>query len=149
MKRLVAILLIATSLLAASAQRLWRGRQKMTPETSVVKPRQMRAADSTVVSTSGFEKTLSSRFESLFLTNHSSDTINRVYLHIEYLDAADRQLHSRGEYIGLELPPKSTRRVEIRSFDRQGAMYYHLSTRPRTRANATPFKVRLRVDSVN
>ena len=86
--------------------------------------------DSNIVSAAGFEKTLRSTNESLFITNHSADTIERVLLHIEYLDTSGRQLHSRREYLGVNLPPASTRKVDIKSFDRQGVFYYHLSGHP-------------------
>ncbi len=152
MKRLLLILTAAAcTATTLCAQNTWRGKRRMpVPRSSIAaSAAPMMPCDSGRVSAAGFEKTLRSTTESLFLTNHSADTIERVLLHIEYLDTSGRQLHSRREYIDVNLPPASTRKVDIKSFDRQGVFYYHLSGRPRTRANATPFEVRLSVDSIS
>ncbi|MDE6097764.1 MAG: hypothetical protein K2G24_02640 [Muribaculaceae bacterium] len=144
------ILLMLAVIAAGSihGQRSWRGKRQAEPPALAQAATPMRACDSTMVSGSGFEKTLRSSIESVFLTNHTDDTVRKVCLDIEYLDTNGRQLHRRNEHFSVEIPPKSTRRLEFRSFDRQNVFYYHLSSRPRTRSNATPFKVRLRVDSI-
>ncbi len=153
MKRLLLILTAAAcTATTLCAQNTWRGKRRTpVPPSSIAaaSAAPMVPCDSSIVSAAGFEKTLRSTNESLFITNHSADTIERVLLHIEYLDTSGRQLHSRREYIGVNLPPASTRKVDIKSFDRQGVFYYHLSGHPRTRANATPFEVRLSVDSIS
>lgn len=151
MKRLLLILTAAACTATAfHAQNTWRGKRRTpVPRSTVATAPPMLPCDSGTMSAAGFEKTLRSTTESLFLTNHSADTIERVLLHIEYLDTSGRQLHSRSEYIGVNLPPAATRKVDIKSFDRQGVFYYQLSGRPRTRANATPFEVRLSIDSIS
>lgn len=149
MRRLLPLIAAAVLASALTGQNTWRGRRpalRAVTESEVRKP--MQPCDSTKVSASGFEKPLRSGIESFFLTNHTADTITRVHLRLEYFDETGRQLHSREEYKELTLPPRSTRLVELKSFDHQGVFYYHLSTKPRTRANATPFRVRLGVDSL-
>lgn len=149
MRRLVPLTAAILLALTLGGQNTWRGHRSApcsVHESATIRP--MRPCDSTSVSASGFEKTLRSGIESFFLTNHTSDTLTRVHIQLEYFDAAGRQLHSRQEYKNVILPPQSTRMIELKSFDRQGVFYYHLSTKPRTRANATPFKVRLDVDSI-
>ncbi|MDE6130499.1 MAG: hypothetical protein K2F74_02800 [Muribaculaceae bacterium] len=149
MRRLLAISLAILCAVSMSAQRTWRGRHHIKPDTYAAIQSRMTPCDSSMISAAGFEKTLRSSIESLFLSNHTADTVSRVFLHIEYLDTGGRQLHCRGEHIGIMLPPASTRRVELRSFDRQGTLYYHLSPPPRTKSTATPFMVKLRVDSLS
>lgn len=152
MRQLPLVILLAAASLATPAQRAWRGHLKPRAETAVaesVAATPMQPADSGAVSCSGFEKTLRSGIESFFVTNHTDSTLTRMHITLEYSDMGDRQLHRRSEAVAVDIPAGETRRVEIKSFDRQATFYYHLSAAPRTRTTATPFKVRLTVDSLS
>ena len=152
MKRLayIMMLVLATS---AMGQHAWRGKVKPQAESpagdnTASTGAAMQPADSGAVSCSGFEKTLRSGIESFFVTNHTDSALSRLHVTLDYTDISGRQLHSRSQPISVDIPAGQTRRVEIKSFDRQATFYYYLSPAPRTRSTATPFKVHLRVDSL-
>lgn len=153
-RTLVVLLILAAAIVALTAQRTWRGSLRQQPQppqpadSTATMTAPMVAADSADIRCSGFEKTLRSNIESFFVTNNTDSALSRLHLTIEYLDTSDRQLHRRSEPVVADIPAGQTRRIEIRSFDRQATFYYYLSAVPRTRATATPFKVRLHVDSI-
>ncbi|MDE7427313.1 MAG: hypothetical protein K2M79_05890 [Muribaculaceae bacterium] len=96
---------------------------------------------------SGFDKLLNARKESFFITNTGSECVHEVTITVTYLDTDGRMLHKAQHSLTLDLPVGETRRVQIPSFDTQGVFYYYLSDVPRTRRAATPFKVKITVDS--
>lgn len=95
---------------------------------------------------SGFDKPLTSVYETLFATNRLDRGIDCIYLSLEYFDSSGRLLHGRKCRVTTEIPVGETRQLSLRSWDRQGSFYYHRSRRPRTSAAA--FSVSCRVDSV-
>ena len=95
---------------------------------------------------SGFDKPVSSMYETMFATNRLDRRIDCVYLSLEYFDSAGRQLHSRRCCVRAVIPAGETRQLSFRTWDRQGSFYYHRSRRPRV--SAAPFSVKCRVDSV-
>lgn len=102
------------------------------------------ATDSLLFPFSGYEKTLRSSKESFFVTNRSDSTVNRISLSITYKDMKGRPLDTRDVDLNVDLPPGETRRVDLRSWDRQNVFYYHLSPVPRS-AHATPYRVNIRL----
>ncbi len=99
------------------------------------------------VAVSGFEKPQRSGWESMFVTNHCARTMHGLALDITYSDMDGRMLHRASHTLGLDppLPPGETRLVRIASFDRNGLFYYHKSPRAPRAAQATPFKVKVKV----
>lgn len=89
----------------------------------------------------GFDKTLSSKIESFFISNNTDCILESVTIEIEYLTLDSRQLHKRYEQIFYTIPPGETRKIDIKSWDKQKSFYYHLSAKPRRQA--TPFTVRI------
>ena len=79
---------------------------------------------------SGYDKTISSKIESFFITNKT-----------EYLTTESAQLHKRYERIAYPIPAGETRKIDIRTWDKQNSFYYYLSVKPRRQA--TPFMVRI------
>lgn len=148
MNRVILIGVVATLLFItvgnASGQRTTRRNLKPLPETTdVVRGDTVfTAKDSSMVSFSGYEKTLRTSRENFFVTNHSSDSLTSLTLEIEYLDMSGRQLDKRPVTIHIDLPPGQTRRADIKSWDRQNVMYYYRSPQPRAK-QATPYKVRI------
>ena len=129
----------------ASAQRTTRSRLKPAPQSEKVSSKAdfdtvATAADSLLFSFSGYEKTLRSPKETFFVTNLSNSIIDRLALAITYKDMKGRVLDSREVNVDIEVPAGATRRVDIRSWDRQNVFYYHLSPVPRT-SHATPYLV--------
>lgn len=98
-------------------------------------------ADS-AVTFSGYEKTLRATKESFFVTNRTDSAISALQLRIVYSDMRGRQLDSRDITADIDLPPHSTRRVDLPAWDRQKVFYYHRSHPPRAAA-ATPYRVNI------
>lgn len=143
----VIALLVATLFSAAtlSAQRTTRSRLKASAVTEKTSPKAdfdtvATAADSLLFSFSGYEKTLRSPKETFFVTNSSDSTVNRLSLLITYKDMKGRVLDTREVTVNVDLAPGATRRVDLRSWDRQNVFYYHLSPMPRS-SHATPYRV--------
>ena len=63
------------------------------------------AATGTEVRFSGYEKTLRSTRETVFLTNLSGRELDRVIFHITYFDAQGRQLHKVRKNLYAGDPP--------------------------------------------
>lgn len=94
----------------------------------------------------GFDKTAGSSVESFFIVNGLDSMISRIGLDIMYLDMKGRELHRRDCVIDCKLPPKETRRVDIKTWDIQKSFYFHQSAKPKRQS--TPFDVRIELKSV-
>lgn len=90
---------------------------------------------------SGYDKTISSKIESFFITNKTDCLLESVTIEIEYLTTDSLQLHKRYERIAYPIPAGETRKIDIRTWDKQNSFYYHLSIKPRRQA--TPFMVKI------
>lgn len=133
---------------AASGQHALRqGRLLKTELTSATESAMRPHTDSTVT-VAGFEKALRSKRETMFVTNHSRDTITALWLTADYTDTLGRQLHRQSRPINVDLPPGQTRRIEQPSFDRDGMFYYYQTPPARSTTAATPFKVTVHIDSL-
>lgn len=88
---------------------------------------------------SGYDKEVNSYLESFIITNPSEFTITGYEVRIDYLDLQDRLLHSKNVKELCEIPPKESRRIDIKSWDTQHTFYYYLGNEPKK--VATPFKV--------
>lgn len=95
----------------------------------------------------GYEKTLRSTRETMFVSNRStSRTISTLIFTINYADTQGRMLHSRRVEHPTDIPPEQTRRIDIPSWDRQQTFYYTGSPRPRT--SAIPYCVTITPDTL-
>ncbi len=152
LRLLTALLLPGTALLlpqSTSADKTLRGKLHPRPAVTTVADSTARptAAFDTVrnvgrddLRLSGYDKTLNSRVESLFVSNRLDRDITEIELRITYSDLKGRMLHKAVRRIRAIVPAGETRRVEFPSWDRQNTFYYHKGRAPRTR-NVTPFKV--------
>lgn len=95
---------------------------------------------------SGYDKRATSSSESLFAENNSSRTLDGIRLELEYLSMDGRQLHRREVEVRQQIPASERRKLDFKSWDRQGAFYYHRSQAPRS--SATPYKVNVRLTGV-
>lgn len=95
---------------------------------------------------SGYDKEINSSHESFILVNPSEEVITGFEVTIDYLDLKGRMLHSRDLKEACEVPPGESRRIDVRSWDRQHAYYYYLGNEPRK--VATPFMVKFRIKSL-
>ena len=99
------------------------------------------------ITLSGYDKPLRSSVESMFVTNHTSDTLTALRLDCTYTDLRGRELHTRSVDADIELLPGATRQITFPSWDRQHSFYYHRSQKPR-RAAAAPYDFKCRVTSI-
>lgn len=90
---------------------------------------------------SGYDKTISSKIESFFITNKTDCLLESITIEIEYLTTESAQLHKRYERIAYPIPAGETRKIDIRTWDKQNSFFYYLSVKPRRQA--TPFMVRI------
>lgn len=99
-----------------------------------------------VVRFSGYEKTLRSTRETVFVTNLSSREMEGVIFTITYKDASGRQLHQARRVAHVGIPVGETRRVDFPSWDKQFTFYYVGSPRPRV--SSIPYDVEIRPDTL-
>lgn len=112
--------------------------------------RSLAAPDASVVTVRGYDKPLRSRRETFFVTNNmKSDTLRRVYLTFTYVDGSGRMLHSQSREVECELPPAETRQMNVPSWDVQQNFYFVRSSVSNRAAQATPFDVKITVDSIS
>lgn len=104
-------------------------------------------ADSGMVSYSRYDKPLRSRYETVFVSNHTDSFITSLKLHIRYSDMRDNVVHEVTRNITCELLPRSTRHVSFLSWDKQLTHYYYNTEKP-SRAKGTPYKVALRTEEI-
>lgn len=107
----------------------------------------------TQLSFSGYEKSLSSNHETIFITNHTDSTITQLIFTINYLDTSNRQIHSRHINTNqlrkntlLPLPPHATQRIDLPSWDKQKSYYYINGKHPRS--SATPYTITIHPDTL-
>lgn len=95
----------------------------------------------------GFDKTVNSNKESLFVVNglDSCDVVGMT-LDVTYLDMKGRQLHRRDVERDCDIPSGETRRIDFPTWDTQKAFYYHKSSAPKKQA--TPFNVKVSLKSL-
>lgn len=94
---------------------------------------------SDIVVISGYDKPLTSHYETFFATNKGNTTITAINVTFNYFDKQNRQLHSATRNISCMIPPGETRLLSISSWDKQKSFYYHRSAQPRRQA--TPYSV--------
>lgn len=105
------------------------------------------AADNSMVRFSGYEKTLRSNRETVFVTNLlDSCEIAAVYFTIAYFDSSGRLLHKSHRRHRLAVPAGETRRADLPSWDRQFTFYYAGSPAPRV--PAIPYTITISPDTL-
>lgn len=151
--RILIIAAIALLSLEAAAQRTTRRVKASEVSPAALPPRvaphdTLRAPATDAVVASGFEKTLSSRRESMLLTNNLAVHITDIGLTITYLDTQGRMLHRADHTATIDIPPGQTRAINFASWDTQGVTYYIHSPRPTRARQATPFDVAITINYV-
>lgn len=95
------------------------------------------------VTLKGYNKKASDSRESFFVTNNTNHRISHVRLLMRYSQMNGEMLHERIATVEVDLKPKETRLVSIKTFDVQRLFYYYAGPKPRK--SATPFKVAFRL----
>lgn len=151
MKRIFLILMI-TLFTASNAvsQKTTRGRLKLRDDVRIGQA--ANAIDTIIpakgdIVVSGFEKAQQSASESFFVTNHTPRTLTSITFTITYLNLRGEELHARTETVRCDIPPEMTRKVDIRSWDRQ-KLWYYKDSQGRHNDYCNPFDIRIRINHV-
>lgn len=103
----------------------------------------LRYIEPNAVTLKGFSKKASDSRESFFVTNNTNHRISHVRLLLRYSLMTGEMLHERLATVEVDLKPRETRLVAIKTFDLQRLFYYYAGPKPRK--SATPFKVAFRL----
>ena len=103
----------------------------------------LRDIEPNAVTLKGFSKKASDSRESFFVTNNTNHRISHVRLLLRYSLINGEMLHERVATVEVDLKPRETRLVAIKTFDLQRLFYYYAGPKPRK--SATPFKVSFRL----
>ena len=95
------------------------------------------------VTLKGYSKKASDSRESFFVTNNTNHRISHVRLLMRYSQMSGEMLHERIATVEVDLKPRETRPVTVKTFDVQRLFYYYAGPKPRK--SATPFKVAFRL----
>lgn len=105
-------------------------------------------ADSLIMVT-GYEKPLRASRESVFILNRSDRELLSIRLEISYFTGKNAGsgtlLHKREVELQTQIPAGERRMVWYSSWDRNQVFYYHVNTPGRTRRQATPYSVTIRI----
>lgn len=106
------------------------------------------APEASEISVNGYDKPLRSRRETFFTTNNSDREIERIAFSIRYFDTKQRLLHQSVHNVPANIPAGETRQINIPSWDTQFNFYYLRSAIPQRAQQATPYDVRINVDTI-
>ncbi|MDE6135836.1 MAG: FxLYD domain-containing protein [Muribaculaceae bacterium] len=156
MKRSFILFTLLPLLSLLAAQNTTRHRLRPAPATPAESSASSNeAATDTIVSPkahllelNGFDKPLRSRRETFFVTNNTPAKVTAVAFTMTYYDQSGRMLHSVPARVNIDIPAGETRQASIKSWDSQQAFYYIRSAVPARTAQATPFDVSIRIDTV-
>lgn len=145
---IVIVVMLMSAAVTARAQK--RSTLHGSKATKSLRQVESLVADSVSVASivlSGYDKTVSSNKETLFITNNSELYVTGITLDILYLDLQGRELHRRTVSRRVDLPAGDTRCVDFPSWDAQKSFYYRYSKTPRKQA--IPYDVRISTISVD
>lgn len=86
-----------------------------------------------------FDKKISGRKETFLLKNNTTEHISRIKLKLVYKSPSGDMIDYREVMVECDLLPKTTRQVQIDSFDKSGQYYFYKNV-PR-KGGGFPFKV--------
>ena len=98
-----------------------------------------------LITFSGYDKTLRSHKETILAFNGSKDTITALSIKLTYLDMQGHQLHVRHVTLRQPLPPGERRMFTFPSWDKQNSYYFHRSEPGRLRyQSVTPYQIKIK-----
>lgn len=95
-----------------------------------------------MITVQGYDKPLRSRYETMFVTNHTDSTVTAVRMRLQYISMDGDTIHEAVRVVKCQMPPKATRRITLSSWDKQLTLYYHLTAKP-SRLKGTPYKINI------
>ncbi len=141
-------LLALTCALPGTARRQRTTRQGLTERVQYAyQTSDTLAADpDSLITFSGYDKTLRSHKETVLAFNGSKDTITALTIMITYMDMQGHQLHVRRVTLRQPLPPGERRMFTFASWDKQNSYYFHRTEPGRLRyQSVTPYRVNVKV----
>ncbi len=150
MKRLVFLVLLTVAVVVAMGRTRTTQTQlknnsqivEQIPDASVPDSL-LRELEPNAVTLKGYSKKASDSRESFFVTNNTNHRISHVRLLMRYSQMNGEMLHERIATVEVDLKPRETRLVTVKTFDVQRLFYYYAGPKPRK--SATPFKVAFRL----
>lgn len=140
MKSIFIVIMISFLSGVCFAQRTTRKNLKLKEEYSAtIKGDTIKNTDTDILKISGYDKPLSSHYETFFVTNKGEQAIVGINITFNYFDNKNRQLHSETRNVNCMIPPGETRQLSLSSWDKQNAFYYYRSPQPHRQA--TPYSV--------
>lgn len=145
---LAAVCILAlTYTLSGSARRQRTTRQGLTERAQYAYQANdtLAANPDSLITFSGYDKTLRSHKETILAFNGSKDTITALTIMITYMDMQGHQLHVRRVTLHQPLPPGERRMFTFASWDKQNSYYFHRTEPGRLRyQSVTPYRVKVR-----
>ena len=138
-------LLAACGLLVIAANAQTTTRRGLRPLTKQTVTTAVSQADTVAA---GYDKPLRSRRETFFVTNNADKSVEGMAITITYFDRSRRQLHQRPANIRIDIPAGETRQAVLKSWDTQQAFYHINSPVPSRAQQATPYEVKITVDTI-
>lgn len=151
MKTKIAILIVLIAVVAVATARTRTTQSQLRNNSQVIEEipegtipdSLIQDIEPNAVTLKGYSKRASDSRESFFVTNNTNHRISHVRLLMRYMQMNGEMLHERIATVEVDLKPKETRLVSIKTFDVQRMFYYYAGPKPRK--NATPFKVAFRL----
>lgn len=96
------------------------------------------------ISIAGYDKSVTDANESFFVTNNTPFHLTAITIKFIYSYAtSSEKLHEETYRVECDIPSGETRRLMVRSFDRQHQFYYYSSRKPKRAATAYSVKYRI------
>lgn len=146
--RLLLSAILLTCMFAGWAQKTTRGKLRLRDDVRI--ENQVVAVDTVIpekgsVPVSGYEKAQHSTSECFFVTNNSAREISSLTFTVTYFNLRGEILHSRTESVSCDIPPSTTRKIDIRAWDRQ-KLWYYVNSQARHNDHSTPFDISIHID---
>ncbi len=149
--RLLLVCAISLSIaMVAMPQKTTRGKLRLREDVMI---HHMEKVNDTIVPANGeiglygYEKAQQSATESFFLTNNTGREIVSIAVSISYFNMRGEKLHSRTEEVKCDIPPSETRKIDLKSWDRQ-RLWYYFGSHARHTDFSNPYDIRFHIDFV-
>ena len=134
------LMVLAVTSVAAPDTRTTR-KKLVKAEQDVTAVTESTTLSSDSITIADYDKPLRSNYETIFVTNRHQRKLVQITINIDYIGMNGSQLHSRSVTVECDIPPGTTRQLQMRAWDRQKAFYHH-TTRSKPRSpHARPYKV--------
>lgn len=109
MARILVVLTVIAALVCggdAWARRTTRSKLK-TPEVQSLPGAEIPVRTG-MITVQGYDKPLRSRYETMFVTNHTDSTVTAVRMRLQYISMDGDTIHEAVRVVKCQMPPKAT-----------------------------------------